>query len=312
MKKNIIALAIASAVAAPVVMADAPTVYGLLNLNLAMVEDQGNTINSTASRLGVKGSEDLGNGLKAVYQVEFGLDAVADSKTTTGATQAPLSQRNSFLGLAGNFGTVLMGRHDTPLKMSQANDLFNDGAADLANKNMVGGFATGEDRVDDVLAYVSPSFGGVTLVAASVMTEDKDDTDPLSIAAMYGSTKEGLFVSAAMTSAEDTTLMRASAQYIVSGLTANVIYMSADGDALADTKKGSVIQSNIGYKIGAFMPKIKVSVASPDAGDSSTNTAIGVNYSLGKKTTAYVYTVMTDKDKTGGANATFVGMLHKF
>ncbi|HHT00545.1 MAG TPA: porin, partial [Thiomicrospira sp.] len=74
MKKNIIALAVAAAFAAPVAMADAPTVYGKLNLNVSSITDKGNGVNDVASRVGIKGSEDLGDGLKAIYKMEFELD----------------------------------------------------------------------------------------------------------------------------------------------------------------------------------------------------------------------------------------------
>jgi len=312
MKKNLIALAVASAIAAPVAMADAPVVYGQLNLNIANLDNAGTTVNSTASRLGIKGSEDLGNGLKAVYKVEFGVDGVADGSST-------LSNRNQYLGLAGGFGTVLMGRHDTPLKMSQPSDLFPDGAADLDNKNMNSGIDLADDRAEDVLAYVSPSFSGVKLVAAAVMGEDTEsvansgdfdtDNDALSAAIMYGSTKQGLYLAAAMTdnfqSENDDT--RFSAQYKTGGLTVNGMYHDAK-------EVGTVTAFQAGYKIGKFMPKVKVSMADPEAtGEkSTTNMAIGLNYSLGKKTTAYIYAVDADKNNDDGSDSSYIGMVHKF
>jgi predicted porin len=95
MKKNIIALAIASAVAAPVAFADAPTVYGKVNMaidstdveaaNSTVDADSGTQVNSRASRVGIKGSEDLGNGLKAIYKLEFEvqIDKADTLKTVT-------------------------------------------------------------------------------------------------------------------------------------------------------------------------------------------------------------------------------------
>jgi predicted porin len=292
MKKNIIALAIASAIAAPVVMADAPTVYGIANMAInsnAAGKDKGTSIDSVASRLGVKGSEDLGNGLKAVYQFEFGVNI--DSKTD-GATKSDiaLTNRNQFVGLAGGFGTVLMGRHDTPLKMSQAKDLFDDGLFDNGNMftKVKGG---GEDRLPNVLAYVSPSFGGVTLVGAVLPNEDGTTKSAigniLSVAAMYGSKKEGLYLAGAYNTLDkdsgDTNAMRVSAQYAVSGLVANAYYQSAKD-------VGSVVVASAGYKMGDLMPKIKYATNSEEkaSGNKGSVVALGLNYSLGKKTTAYV------------------------
>jgi predicted porin len=307
MKKNIVALAVAAAISAPVAMADAPTVYGQINVNAAFVDGSDVNMNDTASRIGVKGSEDLGNGLKAVYKMEFGVDV-----DTTGSSQ--FSGRNQYLGLAGGFGTVLIGSHDTPEKMSQASDLFNDGAADLGKGNMTDTVNVNEIRSGDVLAYVSPSFSGVKLIAAAVRNGN-DDNGANSAAITYGSAKKGLYLAAAMTdfqtngAAADTT--RISAQYKANGLTANVIFMNAT-DAASDADNGTVTQVNLGYKMGKFMPKVKMSMADSKAASSTTNMAYGLNYSLGKKTTAYVYMVDADKDNSAGTDSSYIGMVHKF
>lgn len=366
MKKNIVALAVASAIAAPVAMADAPTVYGQINMAAEQysVKDaagdkdksaSGSQVNSRASRIGIKGATDLGNGLKAVYKAEFEVQIDKGSE---------LKNRNQYVGLAGGFGTVLMGRHDTPLKMIQAKDLFND--AKLSdNKPMAGGLgyagAGGEVRASNVLAYVSPSFGGVKLMAAFIPKEDGSQsiaggdsdkessfTDAMSIAAMYGSKKKGLYLAAAYntfdkafgagTNLDGNTTggsgnvdeLRITAQYTIAGLVANAMYQDFSGKGLKDTnEKGTNIQANVGYKIGNFMPKVKVSQVDRDKANGqkfkdSTNYALGLDYSLGKKTTAYVEYAYLDKVETAdgnvaaGANdkseasAFSIGLLHKF
>jgi predicted porin len=116
-----------------------------------------------ANRIGVKGSEDLGNGLKAIYQVELGLNlSAADNNIPSGNNG--ISYRNSFVGLAGNWGTFLVGRHDTPLKISTGKlDLFSDTMADY---NGTVGF--NDLRVDNAIAYISPSFSGFSFMGAMV------------------------------------------------------------------------------------------------------------------------------------------------
>ena len=315
MKKNIIALAIATAVAAPVAMADAPTIYGQLNLNINNTDDQSTTVNSTASRLGVKGSEDLGDGLKAVYKIEFGVDQVAD-----GDGKSPLSARNQYAGLAGGFGTVLLGRHDTPTKMIQPSDLFNDGAADV-NK-LTNGIVNGEIRSPDVLAYVSPEFSGVKLIAAAVMDE-KGNTGTevaatlsdnwMNVALTYGSTKKGLYLSGAWQDADrlDATIIRVAAQYKTGALIVNAMHQDVSGDAVDGTAgAGNFTHLQAGYKMGKFMPKVKYAMADSDGNGDESAFSIGLNYSLGKKTTAYIY--HTDSEDMGRANSTIAGLLHKF
>jgi len=142
-------------------------------------------INSYASRLGVKGSEDLGNGLKAIYQIEAQVN-FADQANEFGTADALFTGRNVFVGLAGGFGTVLLGRHDTPLKMSTAKlDYFADTSADY-NSTYSADFS--DRRADGTLAYVSPNWAGLTLAAALVPGENADANglaDAYSVAAMY-------------------------------------------------------------------------------------------------------------------------------
>jgi len=122
--------------------------------------------NARKSRLGVKGSEDLGNGLKAIYQIEFGVqltNARNDDNVANGDSGS-ISMRNSFVGLAGNWGTFLVGRHDTPLKMSTAKlDLFQD---TLADYRWTIGFHS--VRADNTIAYVSPTWAGLQFAGAIV------------------------------------------------------------------------------------------------------------------------------------------------
>ncbi|GAB6034841.1 porin [Galenea microaerophila] len=365
MKKNIIALAIASSVvAAPSAMA-APTVYGSVHMAVESIsvkdvngdkdkQDSGIQVNNHDSRFGLKGDSDLGNGLKAIYKLEFGVQIDNASKTKTytdsnGDTvevksleKQVITNRNQYVGLAGGFGAVLLGRHDTPFKMAQAKDFFGDTAGDI--KYLAGGLGAfgkgGENRVSNVLAYVSPSFNGVKVVAAFVPKETGGDTtkessltDLMSAAVMYGSKKKGLYLAAAMDSASKEVLggtdsashLRLVAQYTVSGLTANVMYQDFSGKALDNTnQKGTTLSAGVGYKIGKFMPKAQImSVdrdknASGDKYNDSTNYGLGLDYALGKKTTAYVNYVaventagVTTTDKS--EKTTFaIGVNHKF
>jgi predicted porin len=114
MKKNLIALAVSAAMVAPaVVMADA-TVYGIAQVELSQTEAQAPGSEKQTSvhdangmgRVGVKASEDLGNGMTAIAGFEFKADA-SDNKT---GADASLTGRDSYVGLKGGFGTVMAGR----------------------------------------------------------------------------------------------------------------------------------------------------------------------------------------------------------
>jgi len=118
---------------------------------------------SRANRLGVKGSEDLGNGLKAIYQIELGINMANQNENLVDNNDG-ITYRNTFVGLAGDWGTALIGRHDTPLKISTSKlDLFSDTMADY---NGTIGFQ--DLRADNAIAYVSPSWSGFQLAAAII------------------------------------------------------------------------------------------------------------------------------------------------
>jgi predicted porin len=220
--KKLLPLAIAAALVVPVAaMADA-TVYGKIRTSVDYVDwSPGNLfndvidqvteddaadirddslfeINSWASRVGVKGSEDLGDGLKAIYQIE-GQVSIANQTNEFGSSTL-LTGRNTFVGLAGGFGTVLLGRHDTPMKMSTGKlDYFADTAADyngmrdyqnpvFSDYNYTHGADFSDRRADGTLAYVSPNLAGLTLAAALVPGENQNANglaDAYSVAAMY-------------------------------------------------------------------------------------------------------------------------------
>ncbi len=168
MTKNILAIAIAAAVMAPSAFA-AATVYGLAHVGVANQDTgtaSGTSIMSNSSRLGVKGSEDLGAGMKAIYQMEFGINMDGEGDALNGGT----SNRNTFAGIGGGFGTVLLGRHDSPIKLvNRKFDLFGDQIGNT--RAITGGNGTNaliDGRHSNVLAYASPSFGGFSVLAAYV------------------------------------------------------------------------------------------------------------------------------------------------
>jgi predicted porin len=173
MKKTLIAAAVAAAVAAPAANAGV-VIYGKMHASIDYLDENasgmvgptglavsGWQVQSRASRIGFKGSEDLGNGLKAIWKVEFGVDI-----TDNGGWN---SNRNRYIGLAGDWGTFLIGRHDTPYKMafySTGIDMMGDTIADA---NAMYGFD--ERRASNAIAYVSPNMNGLTVAAAIVPGE---------------------------------------------------------------------------------------------------------------------------------------------
>ncbi len=109
MQKKLIALAVASLLAAPVMAQSNVTVYGVADVYMKNTWGDGKRVTGVdsggenGSRLGFRGTEDLGNGLKAVFDFQFGTIALETGGGLTGT-------RTAFAGLSGNFGTLVAGR----------------------------------------------------------------------------------------------------------------------------------------------------------------------------------------------------------
>ncbi len=222
MNKKLLSVAVSAALASPAVLAGDVTMYGQVHIATSSYDsgiDSGDgwDISSHASRLGFKGSEDLGGDLKAIWQIELGIAASDDEDDDDGGNTTNnadgLSYRNTFVGLSGNWGTALIGRHDTPMKISTASlDLFSDTIADYNNNGaddelfgagnltslpilVFQGIGFVDLRVDQAIAYVSPNLNGLTLAGAIVQpgmdrttgasTNADGFAEAYSLAAMY-------------------------------------------------------------------------------------------------------------------------------
>jgi predicted porin len=225
MNKKLLTIAVAASMAAPAAMAGDVTIYGEAHVAMSYYDLSLDSATSThgdrvwdlashQSFIGFKGSEDLGGGLSAIWQMELQIE-LADGGTTGAGVldnQDWGNMRNSFVGLAGSWGTFLVGRHDTPYKISTASlDLFSETVADYnGNGSDAGpwggvpvwgtstfmGLGFQDIRADSAVAYVSPNLNGLTLAGAFVTAGGTDhlagsvDISDLieawSVAAIYG------------------------------------------------------------------------------------------------------------------------------
>jgi len=255
MNKKVLVAAIGAAlVAGPIAAQAATTVYGHMHVSIDMFDTGGTDgalpnqkadgigIVSNSSRFGVKGSEDLGGGLKATYQAEFGFNA-----DENGAT----NQRNTFGGLAGGFGEVRVGRHDTPYKMATGKlDPFSETVGDYNSMlgNIGGGFAQLDLRADNTVLYLSPKFGGFSVAAAYAQGPYSLGTSVVGVA-IPGSQANGA-------DAQDNSLMSVSGAYDAGPLFVSVAYEKHDlkfpflGVPVDLSFEG--LKIGAGYTIGGF------------------------------------------------------------
>lgn len=182
MKKQLLVLLGMAGMQLPLVaLADTANVdlYGVANLSFD-VTDNGTAANgaagvrthkvsSNASRIGFRGSENLGGGLSAVWQVESRVDM--DNAGGTFGT------RNTFAGLRGDsWGQVLLGRYDGPYRNATSRlDPFRDSIGD--NRALMGGafratfrnsYLGFDSRPTDGVFYISPNLNGFTVSAAYI------------------------------------------------------------------------------------------------------------------------------------------------
>ncbi|PIE23270.1 MAG: hypothetical protein CSA60_04545, partial [Neptuniibacter caesariensis] len=161
--KSIIALAVAAGSFAGIAQADGTTLYGSVRMAYeydskgAEVADNAGKVHKKStskfgdngSRFGIKGTDDLGNGLEAFYKYENRIgDGVAKTKKL-------------YAGLKGGFGTVSFGKQNTPRdNLTNFSDPTNQFEADYGRNAVT--------LSDNSAAYISPNMGGFTFAAAVV------------------------------------------------------------------------------------------------------------------------------------------------
>jgi predicted porin len=164
-----LAFALFGAVAGAAQAQSSVTVYGLLDMGF--VHEKGGSAGTatklssgvgTGSRLGVRGVEDLGNGMSALFLLENGFQADTGAAGQGGL----LFGRQAYVGLQGNFGTVTLGRQYTPQYLTVAfADPFGSGWVG-DSKNLIAPTGNAAGRMDSTVKYVSPAMGGFTVELA--------------------------------------------------------------------------------------------------------------------------------------------------
>jgi len=335
MQKKIIVLAIAAALTAPAAFAsDASnvTVYGKVDMAFGTTSNgtvSNQQVSSQVTKLGVKGSEDLGDGLAAIWQIEQQIDI--DNAGGTNSGKNTLASRNSFLGLKSNdMGTVLLGRHDTPYKIATRHqDNFSDQFGD--NRQLMGGVGlnkggTMDARLPQVVAYMSPKMGGFSAAAAyAVNTETAAAANTKgniwSLAGIYD--QDGIYGAVAYQTITVSTDPLAQFSSLVAGdkysswkvgggykfddLKLNAVYEKISSSiGGVDTMGRNNYTLNGTYAFGSNDVKLAYTVAGNTAGTAATGAkeiAVGYDHNFSKRTSLYVQYAQISND--AGAKYSF-------
>ena len=310
MKKTLVALAVLAASGAAMAQSSV-TLYGIADIWVGKVKGSSAEMGSggvSTSRLGFKGSEDLGGGLTANFTFEQKLDL------TNGATNARTFDRQANVGLSGGFGTIKLGRNWNPM-----DDIFgasNSGfdSALSANAIWLNGY---NGAADAQLYYATPEFAGFT---AAVSTQLKGNaaagklsafniayaTGPVAVALGYEKDEaNGDQKGTMLNGSYDLGMAKLLASYYNTKNTNGVAGAKVNSYQLgADIPLGSALTLSVGY-----------ANSKPSGGQSDSGYGIAASYSLSKRTSVYGGVRQESRKASNGtADGDFyaVGVRHAF
>ena len=231
MKKTLLALAAIAASSAAFAQSSV-TLYGVVDASLESVKGDDTVTrvtsnNLASSRLGFKGTEDLGGGLKANFVLEAALDV-----DTGEAKKDRFFDRAAWLGVSGGFGELRFGRQDTSIGLLAGNSNILGAQAydDLKIAKTFSG--DGYRRTDNAITYILPKFvdGLSAQVQYSTQASGAESTDKLG-------SHFGLNV-----------------QYAVAGFSAGLGYIDAKesvkNTTVAKESDGTGVLAYVGYDFG--------------------------------------------------------------
>ncbi len=289
MKKSLLAVAVAAALPVFAQAQTNVTLYGIADAAVGFADRGASTSNAfrvdsgvqSVSRFGLRGTEDLGGGLKAVFNLEAGYK---QDDGTAEASGAGLFQRRAVVGLEGGFGTVLLGRDYTPgFTAGGTTDVMGYGLWGNWLTYTVAGALNGNNwgiqtRASNGIHYVSPAIAGGLRIRAMYSTGERD-VAPKSAGNVLG----------------------LAATYGAGPLTAQAYYhqfkRAVGTDAVSDKQMGL----GAGYNFGMFRIAGSYNVADPDgANNKHTGYNLGVGVKLGAG--ELLGQVIQQKVSTGGTD----------
>ena len=313
MKRTLLVCAIATLAASSAFAQSSVTIYGRLNLT-AEAQKLNNVktkvLNNNSSRIGFKGSEDLGGGLKAGFQLEHGFSP------DTGTAAATFWGRQSEVNLSGGFGTVRLGNFTSEAYFATA-DYISMHNHDTGTSSDA--LYAGIGRSSNKIAYRTPSLGGLTAEAAVSAGEGGGRKRNYDVAVNYGAGP--LHIGLGYEKADGN-----AKQIAVSGLyeMGSLIFgamVQRDTDGWgAGLGNRTNFRGSVAYIFGAnelHFNAGKSGEYSKFKGSDATQVTVGYNYNLSKRTKVYGYVTKTDDEKRvygfrGDYSSVAAGVRHNF
>ena len=342
MKKSLIALAVLAASGAAMAQSSV-TLFGIVDTNVSYLDGVSNaagtnteskygigTSGNATSRLGFRGVEDLGGGLKAGFHLEgeiFGDDGNASGFNF---------KRRSTVSLAGGFGEVRLGRDLTPgYSKTSSYDLFGqvgigqfrgwsdwngDNQTTANNNNDANGI-----RSSNMISYYTPNFSGFTAGLGYGFDEKADTTNskkgryvggyvaydngPLSVALSYDESSALVLTSPAATGADRNRLTLGGSYDL------NVVKLNAILQQTKDDVPGGSERKVNAYMLGASAPvgagevKLQYALYDQKAIDSKAHQiSLGYVHNLSKRTAVYGTVAYMDNKDASKLNLSAKGL----
>jgi predicted porin len=298
--KKYATLALLAALSATAAAQSSVTLFGIVDVGVRRVENGDNSVYSLSSngantsRIGLRGTEDLGDGLKAGFWLESGLHP--DTGTTSDSTR--FWNRRSTVSLSGSFGELRLGRDKTPTyTVVDDFDPFGTSGVGAGDKflSKLGSTADTNVRADNMAQYVLPAslhgvYGGLAVAAGEGATGKKYAggrlgyaDGPVNVSLAYGTTTV-----APNAAGED------KLKFVVAGGSYDFGVVRALG-YVDEQKYGSAKLDviNLGAHIPMGSGTLRVGYANANAkgpgidDNDATQFAVGYLYDLSKRTSLY-------------------------
>lgn len=331
MKFTMMALGASLLCAAPALAQTNVTIYGIVDAGVVVERGgtQGNLTKissgvASGSRLGLRGKENLGNGLSAIFALENGFNADTGAAGQGGL----LFGRQAMVGLTGGFGSLSLGRQYTPYyrTLKDVGDPF--GAVSTAGR--AGNIMTLNTRTDNMVQYGSPTVAGLRAEIGYALGEVADDSSKnRTMSASLGYTRGGLRVQASYhrvdnasgTDAVRNTLL--AARYKLKRLTAHLAHARNNGLAGADSRD-TLAGVSAPFGPHRFMLSHIRHEDRTRLGQDARQWGLGYFYGLSKRTDLYAayavisnengarFTVGNPTERGSGDRAANLGIRHTF
>ena len=294
MNRTLVVAALATLASGAAMAQSSVTIYGRLNLTLESQDANGvktKVMNNNSSRIGFKGTEDLGGGLKAGFVLESGMSP------DTGAAPAPFWGRQSEVNLSGGFGTVRLGNFVSEAYFATSDYIgmhnHETGTSSDALYAYIG-------RNTNKVSYRTPEFvKGLTIEGAVAAGEGGGRVRNYDFAVNYS--MGPLHVGVGSEKAGNAKQTAVSALYEFGSLIVGGM-IQRDTNAYGSGNRTN-FRGSVAYMVGASEFHVNVGKAgnySNTADSGALQTTLGYNYNLSKRTKVYGYWTKVDAERNTG------------